>query len=43
MTRQAIWSLQAADPLDMDLWDRLETQNPTLFAGMYHLWAQRPA
>jgi SAM-dependent methyltransferase len=32
-----------ADPLDLDLWDRLETQNPTLFAGMYHLWAQRPA
>lgn len=31
-----------ADPLDMNLWDRLETQHPTLFAGMYHLWAQKP-
>jgi 2-polyprenyl-3-methyl-5-hydroxy-6-metoxy-1,4-benzoquinol methylase len=33
----------AADPLDLALWDRLETQRPTLFAGMYHLWAQKPA
>ena len=32
----------AADPLDMNLWDRLETQHPALFAGMYHLWAQKP-
>jgi 2-polyprenyl-3-methyl-5-hydroxy-6-metoxy-1,4-benzoquinol methylase len=32
-----------ADSLDLDLWDRLEAQRPTLFAGMYHLWAQKPA
>lgn len=27
--------------LDLALWDRLEQDYPTLFAGMYHLWAQR--
>lgn len=32
-----------ANPLDLGLWDRLEAQRPTLFAGMYHLWAQKPA
>lgn len=32
-----------ADPLDLQLWDQLETRQPRLFAGMYHLWAQRPA
>lgn len=32
----------AANPLDMNLWDRLEAQYPTLFAGMYHLWVQKP-
>lgn len=32
-----------ADPLDLGLWDRLETRRPRLFAGMYHLWAQKPA
>lgn len=32
----------AADPLDMTLWDRLEAAQPTLFAGMYHLWGQKP-
>ncbi len=32
----------AADSLDLNLWDRLEAQHPTLFAGMYHLWAQKP-
>lgn len=31
----------AADPLDLDLWDRLEIRQPHLFAGMYHLWAQK--
>lgn len=30
-----------ADRLDLSLWDRLEQGYPTLFAGMYHLWAQR--
>ncbi|MFJ6023685.1 methyltransferase domain-containing protein [Brevundimonas sp. NPDC092305] len=30
-----------ADRLDLALWDRLEQNHPTLFAGMYHLWAQR--
>ena len=33
----------AADPLDLGLWDRLEARRPELFAGMYHLWAQKPA
>lgn len=33
----------ASDPLDMALWDRLESRQPTMFAGMYHLWAQKPA
>lgn len=32
-----------ADPLDLDLWDKLEAQHPNLFARMYHLWAQKPA
>ncbi len=32
----------SADALDLTLWDQLETRRPTLFAGMYHLWAQRP-
>ncbi|MBA4807528.1 methyltransferase domain-containing protein [Brevundimonas sp.] len=32
-----------ADPLDLTLWDRLEQRQPNLFAGMYHLWAQKPA
>jgi SAM-dependent methyltransferase len=32
-----------ADPLDLGLWDRLEARRPELFAGMYHLWAQKPA
>ncbi|UQV18262.1 hypothetical protein MU852_16260 [Brevundimonas albigilva] len=36
--RQAFW---AADPLDMELWDRLEAAQPTLFAGMYQLWGQK--
>jgi len=31
----------AADPLDLNLWDRLEARQPHLFAGMYHLWAQK--
>jgi SAM-dependent methyltransferase len=31
----------AADPLDMELWDRLEAAQPTLFAGMYHVWGQK--
>ncbi|RZI98420.1 MAG: class I SAM-dependent methyltransferase [Brevundimonas sp.] len=30
-----------ADRLDLSLWDRLEQDHPDLFAGMYHLWAQR--
>jgi hypothetical protein len=30
----------AADPLDLNLWDQLEARRPTLFAGMYQLWAQ---
>ena len=30
-----------ADRLDLSLWDRLERDHPDLFAGMYHLWAQR--
>ncbi|GLK50475.1 hypothetical protein GCM10017620_34490 [Brevundimonas intermedia] len=32
-----------ADPLDLGLWDQLEERRPELFAGMYHLWAQKPA
>lgn len=31
----------AADPLDMTFWDRLEAAQPTMFAGMYHLWGQK--
>lgn len=31
-----------ANRLDLDLWDRLEARRPTLFAGMYHLWGQKP-
>ncbi|WAC61177.1 class I SAM-dependent methyltransferase [Brevundimonas sp. SL130] len=31
-----------ADPLDLGLWDQLEARRPDLFAGMYHLWAQKP-
>lgn len=32
-----------ADALDLGLWDRVEMRRPDLFAGMYHLWAQKPA
>jgi hypothetical protein len=32
-----------ADPLDLGRWDRLEARRPELFAGMYHLWAQKSA
>lgn len=31
----------AVDPLDMTCWDRLEAAQPTMFAGMYHLWGQK--
>jgi len=31
-----------ADPLDLRLWDRLEVQEPFLFAGMYAVWCQTP-
>ncbi|MBU1270871.1 MAG: class I SAM-dependent methyltransferase, partial [Alphaproteobacteria bacterium] len=30
----------AADPLDLSLWDTLEARRPTLFHGMYQVWAQ---
>ena len=32
-----------ADALDLGLWDRVEMRRSDLFAGMYHLWAQKPA
>jgi len=32
----------AANPLDLRLWDAVEADHPGLFAGMYHLWAQKP-
>jgi len=32
-----------ADTLDLALWDGVEARHPGLFAGMYHLWAQKPA
>lgn len=32
-----------ADPLDLHRWDRLEQQQPHLFAGMYQLLVQVPA
>lgn len=31
------------DLFDLDLWDSYEAENPNMFAGMYHLWAQKPA
>lgn len=31
-----------ADTLDLTLWDAVEADHPGLFAGMYHLWAQKP-
>ena len=32
----------SANPLDLTLWDAVEADHPGLFAGMYHLWAQKP-
>ena len=32
----------AANTLDLTLWDAVEADHPGLFAGMYHLWAQKP-
>ncbi|NBW07088.1 MAG: class I SAM-dependent methyltransferase [Caulobacteraceae bacterium] len=32
----------AANILDLTLWDAVEADHPGLFAGMYHLWAQKP-
>lgn len=32
-----------ADALDLSRWDRLEERHPDLFAGMHHVWAQKPA
>lgn len=31
-----------SDLFDLDLWEYHEQENPGLFAGMYHLWAQKP-
>lgn len=33
----------SADPLDLDLWDRVEADHPFVFAGMIHFWCQKPA
>lgn len=33
---------EAADALDLNLWDQLETGHPTLFPGMFQVWCQRP-
>jgi len=35
--------LGAASPLDLDRWDAIEADHPTLFAGMAALWCQKPA
>jgi SAM-dependent methyltransferase len=32
-----------ADLLDLEKWDRVEAQHPSLFCGMYHFWAQKHA
>lgn len=32
-----------ADPLDLELWDAVEAEHPSLFAGMIHFWCQKPA
>lgn len=31
-----------ADPLDLSLWDAVEAEHPSLFAGMIHFWCQKP-
>lgn len=33
----------SANPLDLDLWDRVEADHPFVFAGMIHFWCQKPA
>jgi ubiquinone/menaquinone biosynthesis C-methylase UbiE len=32
-----------ADQLSFDLWSQFETENPTVFSGMYHFLVQKPA
>jgi SAM-dependent methyltransferase len=32
-----------ADRTDLELWDQVEAAHPQLFAGMFHLWARKPA
>ncbi len=39
---QARVLLGTASPLDLDRWDAIEADHPTLFAGMYALWCQKP-
>ena len=35
--------LGKSSPLDLAAWDAIEAEHPTLFAGMYALWCQKPA
>jgi len=32
----------AGDPGDLDQWHRFESENPTVFTGMYQFWLQKP-